>query len=144
MSYRTYQTRPGQSSYSCQSSQASQSSQPRQYCQTQSCGQYSRSQSYATRRPAISSQSRVYHNTDSDDSSSGSEYESDSEDERPRQGSHGYYQATQSSMVSFFDDILDVFGSKFLGFVMWRLLPRIRLGRSFVPWTFSDQYTLTC
>jgi hypothetical protein len=52
---------------------------------------------YATRRPAISSQSRVYHNTDSDDSSSGSEYESGSEDERPRQGSHGYYQATQNA-----------------------------------------------
>jgi hypothetical protein len=98
MSYRTYQTRSGQSSYSRQPSQASCSLQPRQYSQTQSYGQYSPSQSYATRRPAISSQSRVYHDSDSGDSSSDSEYESDAEDERPRQGSHGYYQATQSSM----------------------------------------------
>jgi hypothetical protein len=47
-------------------------------------------------------------------------------------------------LAFFFDDFPDVFGSQFLGFVIWWLLPRFRLGRSFVPWTFSDQYTLTC
>lgn len=94
MSYRTYDTRPGQSSYM-------QLSQSRQYTQASSYGQYSSSQPQAhdspsqfiwSRRPAVSSNSRVYH-----DDSSDSDSDSDSDDDRPPLRNYGYRQATHGS-----------------------------------------------
>jgi hypothetical protein len=104
MSYNTYQTTPGQYSYSRQRSQSqcrqyAQSQSYGHYPQTQSYGRYSQSQAYGSiRRPAISSKFHIYHNPDSDDSGSDLEYESDSEDERPLPRDYGYHQATHGSM----------------------------------------------
>jgi len=92
MSYRTFDTRPGQSSYS-------QPSQSRQYPQAPSYGQSSLSQAQGhsspsqfiwSRRPAVSSNTRVYHDDSSDS-------ESDSDDDRPPLRNYGYRQATHGS-----------------------------------------------
>jgi len=92
MSYRTFDTCPGQFSYS-------QPSQSPQYAQAPSYGQSSSSQSQAhdspsqfiwNRRPAVSSNARVYHDDSSDS-------ESDSDDDRPPLRNYGYRQATHGS-----------------------------------------------
>ena len=89
MSYRSYQTYSGQSSYVRQPSRSASMSQPRQ-CLTP--------RQYPSRRPALS-HSRVYRTSESDDeSSSDSEYESDSNDDEPYQPQQRYYQSSHVSM----------------------------------------------
>ncbi|KAH0365996.1 hypothetical protein KCU65_g5740, partial [Aureobasidium melanogenum] len=89
MSYRSYQTYSGQSSYVRQPSRSASSSQPRQY---------SSAQQYSSRRPALY-HSRVYRSSNSDDdSSSDSESESDSDDDEPYQSQQRYYQTSHASM----------------------------------------------
>jgi len=92
MSYRTFDTRPGQYNYS-------QPLQSGQYAQAPSYGQSSSSQSYGhnspsqfiwSRRPAVSSNTRVYRDDSSDS-------ESDSDDDRPPLRDYGYRQATHGS-----------------------------------------------
>lgn len=94
MSYRTYDTRPGQSNYShpSQSHQYGHGQSYGQYPSSQPQGNYSPSQFIWGRRPAVSSNSRVYH-----DDSSDSESDSDSDDDRPPLRNYGYRQATHGS-----------------------------------------------
>lgn len=92
MSYRTYDTRPGQSSYPSQARQYAQPQAHGQYSSSQPQDNYSPSQFIWSRRPAVSSNSRAYNNDSSD-----SESDSDSDDDRLPLTNYGYRQATHGS-----------------------------------------------